>query len=84
MTEQEKVKQIKQSFRQMMDGAVAQSMRQKGLDYKLNWGATLPMLRQQADELRAEGDVSPYKLAIELWKEAGTPEAQNNLIFAEK
>ena len=32
------VKEIKQSFRQMMDGAVAQSMRNKGVDYKLNWG----------------------------------------------
>ena len=29
---QQKVKEIKQSFRQMMDGATAQSMRQKGLD----------------------------------------------------
>ena len=36
------VKDIKQSFRQMMDGAIAKSMRDKGVDYKLNWGATLP------------------------------------------
>ena len=43
MTEtDQKVKEIKQSFRQMMDGQVAQSMRQKGVDYHLNWGATLP------------------------------------------
>ena len=42
----EKVKEIKQSFRLMMDGAVAKSMRDKGLNYKLNWGATLPRLRQ--------------------------------------
>ena len=35
---QAQVKEIKQSFRQMMDGAVAQSMRKKGVDYKLNWG----------------------------------------------
>ena len=45
MTTQEQVKEIKQSFRQMMDGAVAQSMRDKGLNYHLNWGATLPRLR---------------------------------------
>ena len=42
------VKEIKQSFRQMMDGVVAKSMRDKGVDYKLNWGATLPRLREMA------------------------------------
>jgi len=61
---QDKVKEIKQSFRQMMDGAVAQSMRSKGLDYHLNWGATLPRLRAMADDLGKD-----YHLAIALWKE---------------
>ena len=60
----DQVKAIKQSFRQMMDGAVAQSMREKGLDYHLNWGATLPRLRQRADEIGKN-----YDLAIALWKE---------------
>lgn len=60
----DQVKAIKQSFRQMMDGAVAQSMREKGLDYHLNWGATLPRLRQKANELGKN-----YDLAIALWKE---------------
>ena len=60
----DQVKAIKQSFRQMMDGAVAQSMREKGLDYHLNWGATLPRLRQKADEIGKN-----YDLAIALWKE---------------
>ena len=58
------VKEIKQSFRQMMDGAVAKSMRDKGVDYKLNWGATLPRLREMADEIGKN-----YDLAIALWKE---------------
>ena len=61
---QEQVKEIKQSFRLMMDGATAQSMRQKGLQYKLNWGATLPRLREMAD-----GMGKNYDLAIALWKE---------------
>ncbi len=74
MDTQEQVKSIKQSFRQMMDGAVAQSMRNKGVQYKLNWGATLPRLREKADELRAENSqcADPealYHLAIALWKE---------------
>lgn len=58
------MKEIKQSFRFMMDGAVAKSMRDKGLSYKLNWGATLPRLRQKADEIGYN-----YDLAIALWKE---------------
>ena len=68
------VKEIKQSFRQMMDGAVAQSMRDKGVDYHLNWGVTLPRLREKADELKqkcnGQGSLfSIYDLAIALWKE---------------
>ena len=66
---QQQVKEIKQSFRQMMDGATAQSMRQKGLDYKLNWGATLPRLKEMAAELKSDEALSLYDLAIALWKE---------------
>ncbi len=62
---QQKVKEIKQSFRQQMDGAVAQSMRQKGLDYHLNWGVTLPRLREMAEDIGEKN----YSLAIALWKE---------------
>lgn len=61
---EEQIKEIKRSFRQMMDGAVAQSMRDKGVDYHLNWGATLPRLRSKADEIGPN-----YDLAIALWKE---------------
>ena len=60
----QQIKEIKQSFRQMMDGAVAQSMRDKGVDYHLNWGVTLPRLREKAD-----GIGKNYDLAIALWKE---------------
>ena len=72
------IKEIKQSFRQMMDGSVAQSMRDKGLNYHLNWGATLPRLKAKAEELKAEElkansqeptAKSQYDLAIALWKE---------------
>ena len=64
MNTAEQIKEIKQSFRQMMDGSIAQSMRDKGLDYHLNWGATLPRLREKADEIGYN-----YDLAIALWKE---------------
>lgn len=70
----EKIKEIKQSFRLMMDGAVAQSMRDKGLNYHLNWGATLPRLQAKAAELRESLTLHPspltlYDLAISLYKE---------------
>ena len=63
-TTAEKLKKIKQSFRQMMDGSIAQSMRDKGVKYHLNWGATLPRLREMADEYGQD-----YNLALALWKE---------------
>ena len=69
----DKVKEIKQSFRLMMDGSVAQSMRDKGLNYHLNWGATLPRLKAKAEELKTSSQEpiadSQYDLAIALWKE---------------
>ena len=64
MDVQQQVKEIKQSFRQMMDGSIASSMRSKGVDYKLNWGATLPRLKEKAAEIGKN-----YDLAIALWKE---------------
>ena len=60
----EQVKEIKQSFRLMMDGYVANYMREKGVQYKLNWGATLPRLREAAETYGKN-----YDLAIALWKE---------------
>jgi hypothetical protein len=68
----EKIKEIKQSFRQMMDGAVAQSMRDKGLNYHLNWGATMPRLQAMADGLKTDAgddEQALYDLSIALWKE---------------
>ncbi len=59
----EKAQEIKRSFRLVMDGETAQSMRDKGAEYKLNWGAAVPMLRTMADEIGQD-----YDLALELWK----------------
>lgn len=65
------IKEIKQSFRQMMDGTIAQSMRDKGVNYHLNWGATIPRLKNKAEELREQTPTTDdqYTLAIALWKE---------------
>jgi 3-methyladenine DNA glycosylase AlkD len=66
MTEQtkEKIKEIKRSFRLMMNGTASRSMREKGLDYHLNWGVSFMDLKQMAEEIG-----KAYDLAIELWKE---------------
>lgn len=60
----EKLKEIKQSFRQLMDGATSQSMRDKGLHYHLNWGVSTGHLKEMAAEYGKDAE-----LAIELWKE---------------
>lgn len=66
MTDQthEKLMQIKQSFRLLMNGVTSQSMREKGLSYKINWGVPVPELQKMALEYGKD-----YELAIDLWKE---------------
>ena len=63
-TVKEKVKKIKQSFRLVMNGPASQSMREKGLKYKLNWGVPVPTLKAMAKDYGKN-----YDLAIELFKE---------------
>ena len=60
----EKLKRIKQTFRLRMNGVASQSMREKGANYKINWGINLMELRQMANDYGKD-----YSLAIELWKE---------------
>lgn len=67
MTEQEikeAIQQLKRSFRLVMNGPASQSMREKGLDYKLNWGVPFIQLKQMA-----KGYTPDYHLAVALWKE---------------
>ena len=60
----DKVKEIKRSFRLLMNGVTSQSMRDKGVGYKINWGASFLHLKEMAAEYGKD-----YDLAIELWKE---------------
>ena len=64
MTTQETIKEIKKQFRLFMNGVVSQSMREKGLDYKLNFGIELPRLKEIAAKFEKNHDV-----AQALWKE---------------
>lgn len=60
----EEVKKIKQGFRLLMNGITARSIRDKGVEYHLNWGANALHLKEMA------ADYEPnYELAVALWKE---------------
>lgn len=60
----ETVKEIKRSFRLLMNGVASQSMREKGASYSVNWGCSLGDLSQMAKQYGKN-----YHLAIALWKE---------------
>jgi hypothetical protein len=58
------LKEIKQSFRLYMDGARAQSLREKGVQYHLNWGVSLGHLQEMSRDYEPSHD-----LAAALWQE---------------
>lgn len=60
----EQLKEIKTQLRLSMNGAVSQSMREKGLVYKLNFGVEIPRIKMIAKEYEKNHD-----LAQALWKE---------------
>lgn len=60
----QKLMKIKRSFRLLMSGPTSQSMTQKGLGYKINWGVPFIELKKMALEYGKD-----YELSIELWKE---------------
>lgn len=64
MNLQEQLKEIKTRLRLSMNGAVSQSMREKGLVYKLNFGVELPRIKAIAADFTPE-----HALAQALWKE---------------
>lgn len=64
MTLQEQLRAIKTQCRVFMNGAVSQSMREKGLIYKLNFGVDLPRIKEIAT-----GFEKDHELAQALWKE---------------
>ena len=63
-TTDEQIRAIKRQFRKAMNGIVAASMREKGLDYRVNFGLTLPLLK------RIAAAYPPDKMLAErLWSE---------------
>ena len=62
MDVKEQLKDIKTQLRLSMNGVVSQSMREKGLDYKLNFGVELPRIKSIAATFEKNHD-----LAQALW-----------------
>ena len=60
----ETIREIKSKFRLFMNGMISQSMREKGFDYKLNFGIEYPRIK----EIAAEYELN-HELAQALWKE---------------
>lgn len=60
----EQLKDIKTQLRLSMNGLISQSMREKGLVYKLNFGVELPRIKEIA-----AGYEKNHALAQALWKE---------------
>ena len=57
-------KEIRQQFRLLMNGVTAQSLREKGQDYHVNWGASLGHLKTLASEYDKDRDT-----AMALWQD---------------
>ena len=64
MLPQEQVRAIKREFHLMMNGITSQSMREKGLTYRTNFGVELPRLKAFSENLP-----HTYELSAALWKE---------------
>lgn len=60
----ETIREIKSKFRLFMNGMISQSMREKGFDYKLNFGIEYPRIKEIAAEYEPN-----HELAQALWKE---------------
>lgn len=60
----EQLKDIKTQLRLSMNGVASQSMREKGLNYKLNFGVELPRIKMIASRYEKN-----HELAQALWKE---------------
>lgn len=60
----EKAREIRRSFRSLMDGVVSQNMREKGVAYHVNWGISLKHLKELSEEFEPD-----FHVALELWKD---------------
>lgn len=64
-TAHEIAKTIRSRFRTRMDGVISQNMRDKGSDYRINWGISLMHLRDLASDFTPD-----LHVALELWNDS--------------
>lgn len=64
MSNEDIIKSIKRDFRLGMNGVVSTSMREKGMNYKINFGLSLPQIRTIAQKYPQNSEVAEM-----LWKE---------------
>lgn len=63
-TTEQKIRNIKQAFRLKMNGIASNSMRQKGVEYGINWGIPLGELKRMSEQMGKNS-----ALGLALWKE---------------
>ena len=61
---QDEIREIRKELRLAMNGVISTSMREKGIVYKLNFGAPYPEIKGIARKHKPNGE-----LAAALWKE---------------
>ena len=59
----ENIRKIKRTFHLFMNGITSRSMREKGLEYKVNWGIPLAQLKEIASEYEKS-----YRLLFLSWQ----------------
>ena len=64
MNNEEIIKSIKNDFRLGMNGVISTSLRNKGMDYTIIFGLSLPQLRRLAEKYQQNKEV-----ASKLWNE---------------
>ena len=62
------IRQIKQHLRMAMNGIVSSSMREKGVNYRVNFGLTAPLIKRIADTHDKRADLAEYLWNLKYWR----------------
>lgn len=75
---QDTIREIKSKFRLFMNGMVSQSMREKGIDYKLNFGIEYPRIKEIAADYPCSHELAQLygkktSANVRLWPDCSSP-----------
>ena len=68
------IREIKRQFRMAMNGIVSTSMREKGMDYKINFGLTLPLIKRIAEKYSPNAELAELLATLLYPAQELTPE----------